>query len=354
MDLAAFDFALPPDRIAQHPAHPRERARLLTVGATLADRIVGDLPDLLAPGDILVGNDTKVIPAQLRARRGQARIGITLDRELSDGTWHVLARNARRLRAGDRLRFEPASAAVPDPELTAEVREVAPDGGVVLAFSATGADFAAALRRAGQLALPPYIARPDGPTAADAADYQTVFARAEGAVAAPTAGLHFTPDLLAALDARGVHRTTLTLHVGAGTFLPVREADVTQHHMHAERGEITAATAAAINTARAAGGRVVAVGTTVLRLLETAAAPDGTLRPFAGETALFILPGYRFRAVDRLLTNFHLPRSTLFMLVSAFAGTARMRAAYAHAIATGYRFYSYGDACLLEPGGKDG
>ena len=354
MDLSEFDFILPPDRIAQHPARPREQARLLAVGATLEDRIVGDLPDLLAPGDILVSNDTRVIPGQLRAWRGAARIGITLDRELADGTWHALARNARRLRAGDVLRFAPLPAAEPGPDLAADVREVAPDGGVVLAFSATGADFAAALRRAGQLALPPYIARPDGPTAADATDYQTVFARAEGAVAAPTAGLHFTPGLLAALDARGVRRTTLTLHVGAGTFLPVREADVTRHHMHAEHGEISAATADAINAARAAGGRVVAVGTTALRLLETAAAPDGTIRPFAAETELFILPGYRFRAVDRLLTNFHLPRSTLFMLVSAFAGTARMRAAYAHAIATGYRFYSYGDACLLEPAGVGG
>ena len=233
------------------------------------------------------------------------------------------------------------------------MRERAADGGVILAFAQTGADFAAALRGAGQLALPPYIARPAGPTPQDAADYQTVFARNEGAVAAPTAGLHFTPDLLAALDGRGVRRVTLTLHVGAGTFLPVREADVTRHRMHAERGEITAATAEAINTARAAGGRVVAVGTTALRLLETAAAPDGTIRPFAGETELFILPGYRFRGVDRLMTNFHLPRSTLFMLVCAFAGTARMRAAYAHAIATGYRFYSYGDACLLDPAGRD-
>jgi S-adenosylmethionine:tRNA ribosyltransferase-isomerase len=349
MDLSDFDFALPPDRIAQHPARPREQARLLAVGAGLADHRVRDLPELLAPGDVLVSNDTRVIPAQLAARRGDARIGVTLDRPLPDGSWHALARNARRLRPGDVLRFEPPPGADPAaPELVATVRGRDADGGVSLDFVPTGADFATALRHAGRLALPPYIARPAGPTPEDAADYQTVFARTDGAVAAPTAGLHFTQALLAALDARGVRRVTLTLHVGAGTFLPVREADVSRHRMHAERGEITAAAAAAINAARAAGGRVVAVGTTSLRLLETAADDDGTLRPFAGETELFILPGYRFRAVDRLLTNFHLPRSTLFMLVCAFAGTARMRAAYAHAIATGYRFYSYGDACLLE------
>ncbi|MGC8476270.1 MAG: tRNA preQ1(34) S-adenosylmethionine ribosyltransferase-isomerase QueA [Acetobacteraceae bacterium] len=343
MELADFDFPLPPDRIAQHPARPREAARLLAVGATLADHHVRDLPALLAPGDILVSNDTRVIPAQLTARRRAARIGITLDRPLADGSWHALARNARRLRAGERLSFEGA------PALTADVAAREADGGVRLVFSLAGAAFAEALRQAGSLALPPYIARPAGPTASDASDYQTVFARTDGAVAAPTAGLHFTPGLLAALDARGVQRATLTLHVGAGTFLPVREGDPAAHRMHPERGVLDAVTAASINTARAAGGRVVAVGTTSLRLLETACGADGMLRPFDGETDLFILPGYRFRAVDRLLTNFHLPRSTLFMLVSAFAGLARMRAAYAHAVAAGYRFYSYGDACLLDP-----
>ena len=341
MDLSAFDFDLPPQRIAQHPARPREAARLLAVGATLADRHVGDLPALLAPGDILVSNDTRVIPAQLAARRGAARIGITLDRPLADGTWHALARNARRLRPGDTLAFDGAT-------LTATVAARDPDGGVRLAFSLTGEAFAAALRAAGQLALPPYIARPAGPTPDDAADYQTVFARADGAVAAPTAGLHFTPALLAALDARGVGRATVTLHVGAGTFLPVRDGDPAAHRMHPERGVLDQAAAAAINAARAAGGRVVAVGTTSLRLLESAAGADGQVHPFAGETSLFILPGYRFRAVDRLLTNFHLPRSTLFMLVAAFAGLERMQAAYRHAIVTGYRFYSYGDACLLD------
>ena len=347
MDLAAFDFALPPERIAQHPARPRDAARLLAVGQSRRDLRVRDLPEMLRPGDILVSNDTRVIPAQLAARRGGARVGITLDRPLPDGSWHALARNARRLRPGDVLTFEGA------PALSATVGARGATGDVTLAFNLEGAAFAAALGTAGRLALPPYIARPEGPLPEDAADYQTVFARHDGAVAAPTAGLHFTPALLAALDARGVARTTVTLHVGAGTFLPVRDGDVTGHRMHAERGAVGADAAEAINAARAAGGRVVAVGTTSLRLLESAAAPDGSVRPFAGETDLFILPGYRFRAVDRLLTNFHLPRSTLFMLVCAFAGTERMRAAYAHAIATGYRFYSYGDASLLEHDGAE-
>jgi S-adenosylmethionine:tRNA ribosyltransferase-isomerase len=338
-----FDFALPPDRIAQHPARPRDAARLLHVAPDgLHDRRVAELPALLRRGDLLVANDTRVIPAQLAARRGAARIGITLDRPRADGAWHALARNARRLRPGDVLSIDGAD------ELSATVRERDDDGGVALEFNLSGADFAAALRRAGALALPPYIARPAGPSAEDAADYQTVFAAHEGAVAAPTAGLHFTPALLAALDAAGIGRASLTLHVGAGTFLPMRHDEVAAHRIHAERGLISAATAARINAARAAGGRIVAVGTTTLRLLESAAAPDGTIAPFDGETELFVLPGHDFRAVDVLMTNFHLPRSTLFMLVCAFAGTARMRAAYAHAIAESYRFYSYGDASLLE------
>ena len=347
MDLAAFDFHLPPERIGQHPARPRDAARLLAVGPSLRDLQVRDLPDLLRPGDILVSNDTRVIPAQLAARRGEARVGITLDRPLADGSWHALARNARRLRPGDVLGFEGA------PALAATVAALGGSGDVTLAFNLEGEAFAAALAAAGRLALPPYIDRPAGPLPEDAADYQTVFARHDGAVAAPTAGLHFTRSLLAALDARGIGRATVTLHVGAGTFLPVRDNDVTAHRMHAERGVVGAEVASAINAARAAGGRVVAVGTTSLRLLESAAAPDGSIRPFAGETDLFLLPGYRFRAVDRLLTNFHLPRSTLFMLVCAFAGTERMRAAYAHAIATGYRFYSKGDASLLELDGAE-
>ena len=343
MKASDFDFLLPPERIAQHPARPREAARLLHVAADgRHDRVVRDLPDLLRPGDILVANDTKVIPAQLAARRGAARIGITLDRPLPDGTWHALARNARRLHPGDTLAFDDAE------DLTAEVRARDPDGGVALAFNLSGEAFAAALHRAGALALPPYIDRPAGPTAQDAADYQTVFATHEGAVAAPTAGLHFTPALLDALAARGVLRTTITLHVGAGTFLPMRGEDVDTHTLHAERGEVSAAAAAAINGAKAAGGRIVAVGTTSLRLLETAASPADAVHPFSGVTKIFLRPGHAFRTADLLLTNFHLPRSTLFMLVCAFAGTERMRNAYAHGIAEKYRFYSYGDATLLE------
>jgi len=300
---------------------------------------VRDLPALLRPGDVLVANDTRVIPAQLTAWRGDARIGITLDQPRPDGTWHALARNARRLRQGDLLRF--------DGDLEATVTSRDTDGGVTLRFNHVDDTFVTALRQAGALALPPYIHRPHGPEPEDAADYQTIFAVHDGAVAAPTAGLHFTPSLLAASDALGIRRVTVTLHVGAGTFLPVRADDVTQHHMHAERGTISAAAARTINEARAAGGRVVAVGSTSLRLLESAAAEDGTIAEFDGETSLFILPGYRFRVVDLLMTNFHLPRSTLFMLVCAFAGTETMRAAYAHAIAGGYRFYSYGDSSLL-------
>jgi S-adenosylmethionine:tRNA ribosyltransferase-isomerase len=334
-----FDFALPPDRIAHRPVAPRDAARLLRVGPDgLQDRIVRDLPSLLRRGDILVANDTRVIPAQMEGRRGEARIGITLDRRLDDGTWHALARNARRLHPGDSLTF-PAG-------LRAEIRACG-GGSVTLAFNLDGAEFAAALPQAASLALPPYIDRPDGPSAADADDYQTLFARAEGAVAAPTAGLHFTPGLLAALDEAGIGRATITLHVGAGTFLPMREDDVARHHIHAERGVVTPESAAAINAAREAGGRIVAVGTTSLRLLETATDADGVVQPFAGDTDLFILPGHRFRSAEILLTNFHLPRSTLFMLTCAFAGAERMRAAYAHAIAAGYRFYSYGDATLL-------
>jgi S-adenosylmethionine:tRNA ribosyltransferase-isomerase len=341
-NVAEFGFELPPDRIAQSPVRPRDAARLLCVrSARLEDSRVRDLPDLLRSGDVLVVNDTRVIPAQLTARRGDARIGITLDQPLPDGTWHALARNARRLHAGDSLRFDGTA------ELSATVTARDPDGGVTLQFNQRDDAFAAALRQAGALALPPYIHRPHGSEPADAADYQTVFAMHDGAVAAPTAGLHFTPALLSALKARGVRLVNVTLHVGAGTFLPVRSDDVAQHRMHAERGEICAAAAEAINSGRTAGGRIIAVGTTSLRLLESSVTAGGMIAPFAGETSLFILPGYRFRAVDLLMTNFHLPRSTLYMLVCAFAGTDMMRAAYAHAIAAGYRFYSYGDASLL-------
>ncbi len=341
--LDAFDFHLPPDRIAQAPAEPRDSARLLQVGAGLHDRIVRDLPELLAPGDLLVVNDTRVIPAQFTARRGSARIGVTLDQPRADGCWHALARNARRLRPGDRLEAG-------DPDLNAEIVENEGGGSIVLRFAAEGEALRGALDRAAAIALPPYIRRPEGPTEADRRAYQTIYAAREGAVAAPTAGLHFTPELLAALEARGVARVAVTLHVGAGTFLPVRETDPAQHVMHAERGIVSPAAAAAIEAARRGGGRIVAVGTTVLRLLESACDESGAVRPFAGDTRLFIRPGYAVRTADLLMTNFHLPRSTLFMLVCAFAGTARMRAAYAHAIAAGYRFYSYGDSTLLERG----
>jgi S-adenosylmethionine:tRNA ribosyltransferase-isomerase len=340
--LAAWDFTLPPERIAQAPARPRDAARLMVVGAALEHARVRDLPRFLSAGDLLVVNDTRVIPAQLEGRRGAARVGITLDRPEADGTWMALARNARRLRAGDRLELGAG--------LGACVVAAPGDGTVRLRFDAAGEAFERALAAAGRLALPPYIARPAGPVAEDERDYQTIFARAAGAVAAPTAGLHFTPRLLAALEAAGVERVAVTLHVGAGTFLPMR-TDPEQHRMHAERGWVSEAAAARITAARAAGRRVVAVGTTVLRLLETATDGTGQTRAFAGETSIFLRPGVAIRSADRLLTNFHLPRSTLFLLVCAFAGTERMRAAYAAAIEAGYRFYSYGDATLLERAG---
>lgn len=343
LTLDDFAYDLPPDRVAQEPARPRDAARLLHVGeAGLSDRTVRDLPSLLRAGDVLVVNDTRVFPAQLQARRGEARVGLTVDQPRGDGGWQALARNGRRLRVGDLLSIDGSDG------LTARVLEKQADGSVGLQFNLSGDHFHQQLAKAGRLALPPYIDRSLGPREADQADYQTMFARQVGAVAAPTAGLHFTPALLAALEQAGVRRVTITLHVGIGTFLPVRTQFVARHRMHAERGEITAAAAAAINQARQAGGQVIAVGTTSLRLLESAVGPDGTLSPFDGETALFILPGYRFKLVDRLLTNFHLPRSTLLMLVAAFAGRHRMLRAYAHAVAAGYRFHSYGDACLLD------
>ncbi|QEO17518.1 tRNA preQ1(34) S-adenosylmethionine ribosyltransferase-isomerase QueA [Acetobacter vaccinii] len=337
-----FDFHLPESLIAQEPARPREAARLLDASSpdALADRHVRDLPGLLRAGDLLVANDTAVIRAQLQARRGEAHIGITLDQIRPDGAWHVLARNARRLKVGDTLTFSGT-------DVTASVQALEDGGGAVLHFSAQGDAFDQFLLAAGALALPPYIHRPHGPTQRDAQDYATIFERARGAVAAPTAGLHFTPALLDAVDATGAQRRTLTLHVGAGTFLPVRDDDISRHRMHSERGVITQETADAINATRKTGGRIIAIGTTTLRLLESAADTNGIVHPFEGETAIFIRPGYRFRAVDMLMTNFHLPRSTLFMLVSAFAGVERARQIYTHAVTHGYRFYSYGDACLL-------
>ena len=346
MRTALFDFALPEDRIARRPASPRDSARMLCVapglrGDLLLDDLrVRDLPAQLRPGDLLVVNDTRVVPARLAGRRGEAKIEATLHRRLDGGRWRAFARPAKRLAVGQTVEFGAGFAA--------EVRARGERGEVVLDFGLDDAAFAAALARHGAAPLPPYIKRPGGPDARDAADYQTVFARRPGAVAAPTAGLHFTPGLLDRLEAAGIGRAAVTLHVGAGTFRPVVADDTRAHRMHAEWGEVDAAAARAVARTRAAGGRVVAVGTTAARLLETAAA-DGEARPFAGETDLFITPGHRFRAVDALLTNFHLPRSSLFMLVCAFSGLERMRAAYAHAVERGYRFYSYGDACLLWP-----
>jgi len=341
MKVDDFDFELPRECVAERPARPRDSARLLEVRPDgLGDHRVSDLPGLLRPGDMLVFNDTRVIPARLAGRRGGAKVEVTLHKRESSGCWRAFARPARKLGAGDRIDFADG--------LAAAVAEKGEDGEVTLDFGIGDAALFAALEAQGAMPLPPYIKRAE-PDPEDRADYQTVYARRPGAVAAPTAGLHFTDRLLRALDARGVATVFVTLHVGAGTFLPVKAERVEDHRMHAEWGEVGEVAAGAIDTARGQGGRIVAVGTTSLRLLESAAAEDGTVRPFAGETDIFIAPGYRFRAVDLLLTNFHLPRSTLFMLVAAFSGLARMRAAYAHAIEAGYRFYSYGDACLLHP-----
>ncbi len=344
-----FDYELPRETIAQHPVSPRDAARLLVIGETLddpglVDSAVAELPGLLRPGDLLVVNDTRVIPARLFGRRGAAQVEVTLTApepgdENGGARWRALARPAKRLKPGDRIDFGHG--------LAASVTTKGERGEVGLAFDLGGAEFTAALERHGAMPLPPYIKRAAGGEARDRDHYQTIFAARMGAVAAPTAGLHFTEDLLAALEDRGVARVEVTLHVGAGTFLPVTAEDPRDHRMHAEWGEITPAAATTINAAVAAGGRVVAVGSTALRLLETAARQDGRLDAFAGATDIFILPGYRFRAADLMLTNFHLPRSTLFMLVCAFAGTAPMKRAYDHAISERYRFFSYGDACLL-------
>ena len=341
MRVDDFDFELPQDRIALRPARPRDSARLLLVeGQAMSDRGVVDLPLLLEPGDVLVFNDTRVIPAQLEGKRGDASIGATLHKREGPRSWWAFVRNARRVRIGDVIDFGEGVKA------SAAERDEA--GAILLVFHGDE-PVEVLLERAGQMPLPPYIASKRGTDAADRDDYQTMFAKEAGAVAAPTAALHFTDALIAALAARGVAREMLTLHVGAGTFLPVKVDDTADHHMHAEWGRIDAATAERLIAARAAGGRLIAVGTTSLRLLESAAAADGTIHPFEGDTAIFITPGYRFKAIDGLITNFHLPRSTLFMLVSALMGLETMTAAYAHAITERYRFYSYGDASLLLP-----
>ena len=348
-----FDFELPQASIALRPASPRDTARMLVVqgDGVLRDRVITDLPQWLEPGDQLVVNDTKVIPAQLSGRRisrdTEPKIEATLIKRLDGSRWQVLVKPAKKLLQGDRIRFGNEGKVCLLGHLDAEVEAKGIDGEVTLSFSFHGAVLDQAIADLGHPPLPPYIASKRAADEKDAADYQTMFAAKEGAVAAPTAGLHFTPALETALRARGVELHRLTLHVGAGTFLPVKAYDTAGHKMHAEWGFVSASTAAALNAARANGGRIVAVGTTSLRLLESAAAPDGTIAPFEDETSIFITPGYRFRAVDILLTNFHLPRSTLFMLVSAFCGLEAMKRAYAHAIAGGYRFYSYGDACLL-------
>ncbi len=334
-----FDFDLPKDAIAQRPVSPRHSARLLLGESTGDDTRIFDLPGLLTPGDLLVFNDTRVIPARLKGKRGEAGIEVTLHKRCDEDSWNVFARPAKKLKIGDIIKFAD--------NFSATVTDKFDGGETRLRFNQSGADLMAALESHGGMPLPPYIKREGLADARDQEDYQTLFADRKGAVAAPTAGLHFTPELIAALDARGIKRTTVTLHVGAGTFLPVKVENTDDHVMHAEWGEIDPATADTINAARAAGGRIVAVGTTSLRLLESAADDNGHLRPFCDETDIFITPGYRFKIVDRLLTNFHLPRSTLFMLVSAFAGLEAMKKTYETAINEGYRFYSYGDACLL-------
>jgi S-adenosylmethionine:tRNA ribosyltransferase-isomerase len=357
--VADFDFELPDERIALRPAEPRDAARLLVVrpGAELEDRVVGDLPSLLNPGDVLVFNDTKVIQAQLygmRHREGAkaAAVAVTLIERIDDAAWWALAKPGRRLAVGDRIRFGHEGRVCLLGTLAATVEERQPDGRFRLAFGFHGAYLDEALDALGDPPLPPYIVTRRPPDDQDIVDYQTVFAAHEGAVAAPTAGLHFTEGLLDKLDAAGINRAFLTLHVGPGTFLPVKTEQLSEHRMHAERGVLDAATAERLNDLRGAGGRIVAVGTTALRLLESAVDEKGVIRPMDGSTDIFITPGYRFRAVDVLMSNFHLPRSTLFMLVSAFSGLATMKAAYAHAVAAGYRFYSYGDACLLFPEAK--
>lgn len=356
MRVADFDFELPEELIALRPVSPRDSARLLVVDPhhepPLSDRMFRALPDCLRAGDALVFNDTRVIPARLRGIRHRAvgegaAIEAQLLKRVADDEWQAMAKPAKRLAVGDVIQFGSDSSACLMGALNAKVIEKGEGGLVRLGFEFAGPVLDAAIAAQGAMPLPPYIASKRAPDDRDRADYQTMFAARDGAVASPTASLHFTPDVMAALDARGVLRQNLTLHVGAGTFLPVKADDTKDHHMHAEWGEISPEAAAALNRVRQSGGRIIAAGTTALRLLESAADADGSIRPFQGETSIFITPGYRFRAADGLVTNFHLPRSTLFMLVSAFAGVGLMRAAYGHAVDRQYRFFSYGDSSLL-------
>ncbi|MBN4046542.1 tRNA preQ1(34) S-adenosylmethionine ribosyltransferase-isomerase QueA [bacterium AH-315-P15] len=354
MRVSDFDFELPHDRIALRPVSPRDSAKLLQIKCgTFTDTIISELPGLLKAGDVLVVNKTRVIPARLHGVRvpregasdtshGGPRIEVTLHKRLAPHLWAAFAKPGKKLAPGDRIVFEGA--------LTACVEEKRKGGEILLAFGSSGTKLDAAITTAGEMPLPPYIAARRAVDEQDNVDYQTLFAREDGSVAAPTAGLHFTPELGQALDQAGIRIEEVTLHVGAGTFLPVKSTRTEDHKMHSEWGQVTGDTADVLNQASADEGRIIAVGTTSLRILETAARADGKIAPFEGETDIFITPGYQFRAVDGLLTNFHLPRSTLFMLVSAFAGLEAMKAAYAHAIEAGYRFYSYGDACLLWPG----
>lgn len=341
MRVDLFDFDLPAELIALRPAKPRDSARLLLVeGEAIADRAMLDLPGLLREGDTLVFNNTRVIPAQLEGQRGDARVGVTLHKREGIREWWAFVRNAKRLRIGDTVEFGGG--------VRATVNQRDDEGALLFAF-AGDEPVELLLERAGRMPLPPYIASKRPADESDRDDYQTMFAREDGAVAAPTAALHFTPRLIEALEKQGVRRETLTLHVGAGTFLPVKAEDTAEHKMHSEWGRIDAQTAERLNAIRASGGRLIAVGTTSLRLLESAADDDGVIHPFEGDTAIFITPGYRFKAVDGLVTNFHLPKSTLFMLVSALMGLEVMKRAYAHAVENGYRFYSYGDGSLLLP-----
>ena len=354
MKLTDFDFDLPDTLVAVRPMVPRDQARMLCVGqgGALLDRQVCDLPSLLQPGDVLVLNDTRVIPARLKGRRRREAssmvVEATLHRRLSPNRWAAFMRPAKRLLPGDRVEFGDSLARGQAlRELRATVEAKGDGGEIILAFDLAGLDLDAAIETQGQMPLPPYIAAKRAEDEQDRRDYQTIYARSDGSVAAPTAGLHFTPDLMRRLEGAGVGICFVTLHVGAGTFLPVKSDNLADHHMHSEYGEVSAQACELLNTARKAGGRIVCVGTTSLRLLESATGDDGIVRPFAAETSIFITPGYRFRASDGLLTNFHLPKSTLFVLVSALAGLDVMRRAYDHAISTGYRFYSYGDTSLI-------